>query len=652
LPLLLLALPGITVAAYAINQIVFPRSDRPLCTVPAIGIVLALLPAHLLALSFGSLTIGLAVAWGVIGAAGFALTIQRRREFRGACSIELPGAARRLGIAALTTIPIVLPTVLLDFFDDAYFNGHEAIIAHLQNGTYPPRYLYDPSLPLHYHYAFDLAGAVVTGLLRVRLDQAIDLLTIALWPCMFLLLWRVGEYFGGKRAGLLVALAVCFSGGWPMLCTSDEAGASGLLGFASRVLGKCNVDGMPISPPFIAYYFQHPWSIGVPIFCLVVLQRAALDRAGNQRLATAALVCSLSLLSLCQAVLFITTVAALGLTEALSFARTRDRVAATVLVSLGASLVIARLSGGFFVSGPFSQAGGLWDTGLVLREFPGVAAATVQARWDIASFGVLSALGIAGMFRAKQGTALLAILAAISLVAVNSFRYEYTWDIVKFGAVGFIALAIGAGVALTDLARWADTGRRRAVYGVVVIAVVGQGVLYPLFSVLQYDKGIRLPLSIQMVRPYFSIRYPVDQDNGRAVSFLRTHMRPEEIVYRTEDKSEPYAIWGGLPTQASVYPADSGDMTPTGSEAGSSGREKIWRTFRRPGSTGSPRNTSPGSWWTREIPRSMDFSAARRSKAGPCWRRISERCGSTAFSDRRRQHGFQHNPRHQNFQCS
>jgi hypothetical protein len=35
-------------------------------------------------------------------------------------------------------------------------------------------------------------------------------------------------------------------------------------------------------------------------------------------------------------------------------------------------------------------------------------------------------------------------------------------------------------------------------------------------------------------------------------------MGSSEIVYRAEEKSEPYAIWGGVPTQASVY-ADNGD---------------------------------------------------------------------------------------------
>src|SRR3954447_3819469 len=69
LPFLLLALPGIGFAAYAVNKFLFPNDDRPLCTVGAIGLVLALLPTHLLALATGSLNLGLAGAWIGIGAA-------------------------------------------------------------------------------------------------------------------------------------------------------------------------------------------------------------------------------------------------------------------------------------------------------------------------------------------------------------------------------------------------------------------------------------------------------------------------------------------------------------------------------------------------------------------------------------------------------
>jgi lysylphosphatidylglycerol synthetase-like protein (DUF2156 family) len=546
LPLLLLTFPGVALAAYAVNERLFPPDNRPLCTIPAIGMVLALLPTHVLALAFGSLTIGLTMAWSVIGLAGY-VWIARQKNVYSGLAAKHPDWRRKLGITALATLPIILPTMLLNFHDETDFNGHFAIIAHLQNGTYPPRYLYEPTLPLRYHYAFDLAGAMVTGLLRVRVDHAIDLLTLALWPCMFLLLWRVGDHLSDKRAGLFVALSVCFAGGWPEFA------------WARSACGFCTVDGLRINPPFIHYFFQHPWSIGVPIFCLAVLQRAALPHLVNRTLGLVALVCSLALLSLSHAVLFITSVVALGLTEAWIVLRFRDRFAAIVLFGIGLSLVIARLIGGFFVAGAFPPAGGIFDTGFYLRTFAGRGAVLGQVQWDLASFGALLVLGVVGLQRARYDRLFLTILAILGLLIVNSLRYRYTWDIVKFGTVSFIVLAIGTGVALSDLLDRVKHFKTRLGLVILIICFCGQGVAYPFLVLWNYDSALRPRLSIQMIRPYFSLAYPVDSDDARAVSYLRENMGPSEIVYRAEEKSEPYAIWGGLPTQASVYPYPADD---------------------------------------------------------------------------------------------
>src|SRR5690348_11494948 len=159
LPLLLLVLPGIAFAAFALNQAIFPRGERPLSTIPAIGIVLALLPTHVLALACGSLSIGLALAWSAVGIPGYAWVIRHWREFHSAIAVNRARRMRKLMITALATLPIAFPTILLNYSDEAY---HHAIIGQLQNGIYPPQYGYEPSLPLKYHYAFDLAGAIVT----------------------------------------------------------------------------------------------------------------------------------------------------------------------------------------------------------------------------------------------------------------------------------------------------------------------------------------------------------------------------------------------------------------------------------------------------------------------------------------------------------
>jgi hypothetical protein len=549
LPLLLLALPGIVLAAGFLNAAIFPTPGRPLCTIPAIGIVLALLPTHILAVLTGSLSIGLAVAWAMIALSGYAGILSRPSTVHSLFTSEHPGRARRLAIAALATLPIILPTILLNFHDEAYFNQHDAIIAHLQNGTYPPHYLYEPSLPFRYHYGFDLAAAIMTGLLRIRVDQAIDLLTLALWPLMFLLLWRVGEHFGGARAGLLVSLIVCFAGGAPAIA---QIGST---------CPHCSANGLEVDPPFISYYFQHPWSIGVPIFCLAVLQRASLPLVRNKFLGVSALVFSVAMLSLCQVVLFVMTVAAFGLAELWSLARLRNRQSVLVLLGLAVSLLIAGGLGGFFVTGSLPPAGSGTPliAGLQIRDFAAPRSVLGQIQWDLASFGPLLIFGTAGLFRVRCGKVFLTMLTAPALIIVNVLRYQYTWDIVKFGTVSFIALAIGAGVALSDLWGWADNRVRKTVCVSLIGALLLQGLLYPFGQLTAYSSESRPRFSVQMIRPYFSVAYPVDRDDAGAVSFLRTHMGASEIVYRRIEKSEPYAIWGGLPTQASVYPADSGN---------------------------------------------------------------------------------------------
>src|SRR5215468_10483839 len=96
LPLLLLAIPGIGFAACALNDALFPRENRPLCTIPAIGAVLALLPTHLLALAFASLSAGLAVAWSGVGIVGYMWITRHWREFRSAFSRSPAGLRRKL----------------------------------------------------------------------------------------------------------------------------------------------------------------------------------------------------------------------------------------------------------------------------------------------------------------------------------------------------------------------------------------------------------------------------------------------------------------------------------------------------------------------------------------------------------------------------
>jgi hypothetical protein len=216
-------------------------------------------------------------------------------------------------------------------------------------------------------------------------------------------------------------------------------------------------------------------------------------------------------------------------------------------------LLGARLIGGFFVSGPYSTAGGLFGTDFFVRDFSGPDALLGQAQWNLASFGALLILGTVGLLRLRHDRVLLTILAVLTLVTVNLLRYRYPSDILKFSAAGLIALAIGGGVALSEFGGWAHTFVGRLIYVMLVAALVSQGVQFPFTVLSTYNSEGRPPFSNQMIRPYFSDAYPVARDDARAVSFLRTQMGPSEIVFRAGEKAEPYAVWAGLPTQVSWY---------------------------------------------------------------------------------------------------
>jgi hypothetical protein len=147
----------------------------------------------------------------------------------------------------------------------------------------------------------------------------------------------------------------------------------------------------------------------------------------------------------------------------------------------------------------------------------------------------------------------LVALAAFPFFILHIIEYRYSWDIVKFGTVTGVSLAIGAGIILSQLWGWAHSPARKSAFALVVAILAGQGIIFPILAVLLYKD------THFMIMPYFSRGYPIDQDNANAISFLRTHMGPSDIVFRRDEKSKPYATWGGLPTQNSVYPAQTGD---------------------------------------------------------------------------------------------
>src|SRR5262249_40421879 len=112
---------------------------------------------------------------------------------------------------------------------------------------------------------------------------------------------------------------------------------------------------------------------------------------------------------------------------------------------LAAATAAARRLGGFFAAPPDGATSG------IVRHLGILDTPADSLRWHLATFGLLLPLGLAGLFPRTRGRVVLAALGAGALLTLNSVRYGLSWDIVKFGVVADITLALLAGAALARL---------------------------------------------------------------------------------------------------------------------------------------------------------------------------------------------------------
>ena len=73
--------------------------------------------------------------------------------------------------------------------------------------------------------------------------------------------------------------------------------------------------------------------------------------------------------------------------------------------------------------------------------------------WQVATYGILVPLGIAGVFVAGRLRLALSLLGFGCLLVPIFVGYSYTWDIVKFSTVASLALGILSGAGLAALWR-------------------------------------------------------------------------------------------------------------------------------------------------------------------------------------------------------
>lgn len=524
--LLLLALPGVGLLGSALARAISrDRAVRPVLGA-GLAVVMAALGVHVASLAAGSLRVGLPVALVGLGAAGLVAEIARRRGGAGAGEGEPPSGW--MIFAGLLATAAVAPLALgYHFHDELFLTGHMSIAAQLQNGVYPPRHLAFPDTPLRYHYGFDLVTASVSALLHLPLDRAIDAATLGLFLLAWCLFWALGERLIGRSRAWIVPLLSLFGGGLPLVCTNHP-------GPMGRVLDICSTGAHYVNPPLASYFFQHPWTLGIPVGATTLLVLTS-HRAPRESVRLAALGLCATQLAHSQITLFAGFVPSLLVAEALGRGGFDARRGLRALAVLAVAVAAAVALGGFFVRAP-----GVPPLEFTLRAgFGDTPAETLL--WNLETFGALLPLGAAGLAVLRRDRVVLALLAAGSLVVVNALRFAGSNDIMKFATLGALALAIPSAAALGRLLpdRWTRAGAAR---GAGAAVLLGLGVLSSgAFAALMGARVPQIPWQLRLV--------PVTPGPAdvQIIAWMRRTVRPGDLVYRAEPAGWAYAQWGGMP---------------------------------------------------------------------------------------------------------
>ena len=523
--LLVFLLPLIWFSGAAIAARLLRDAELTVLLAVALAVGLWLIAIHVCSLVASSFWIGLPV--GTFVTAGLGL-LSRFYQVPGTPPAETSSSRdfRRMWISALLATAYIAPAALRWWFhDELLVTGHLSMIAEIQNGIYPPRHLSFPQFELRYHYGFDLLTAAVASMLRMRADHAIDLVTLLAWAYSWCLAWMLGNRLVGIGWGGLTATVVLFGGGMPWFVSAPS--------LVWRLSSVGLVGGNNINGPLVSSFFQHPWTLGLPLALATMLVIVERDAAPNAR--TAALAVLLVALSFSQIVLFLCLTGALLVAEPAAQAKLGWKKAGSAVLLIGAILFVATRLHGFFAPAP----AGVENTIMLKSAIIG-GSLTGWAGWHFANFGLILPLGFIGLFFLARERLLFALLIGGSLVIFESLRYRWTWDIAKFATIAALALSFAASATLRRLFELRPNILGRAAVTLATVGLVAAGLAFP-FATVFYDNSM-----LFAEKPA-----EISADDQQAVQWLRKNIRPGEIVGIIIDgRFDPalgYAQWGGLP---------------------------------------------------------------------------------------------------------
>jgi hypothetical protein len=412
----------------------------------------------------GSLVKGALVATALI--APLALLSYRRL---GGIAWRFEARSRTVAVATFILFGLFAWVALTTFLWDEG-SAHFGVPLAMARGALPAVLPLFPEEPFAYHLGYDVLVALVFAFTRLAPEHACDVVTLASAALLLSMLVHVGRALGAERGALLTPVLGVLGYGLFSMCLADGWG----MGLScSAWFESAWVSAQKLPPPVVSSFFQHPQGLGAPLMLAALL--LALEGADRRRLALAfGLVVLMSQVQVVMAAL--TWGAVVCGAAVLAWQKRELHRGGSVVVLSALALLASRALGGLAGhAGAYLlfDRGAFEDTGLALLGH------------NLAVLGlcvVAAPLSLALSWRqpdASRALALrvgLAALVAVAFLVPNVMRYERSWDIVKFFAVG----ALIANVLLADAAAalWGRGALARVGAALIVALSVPPGALW------------------------------------------------------------------------------------------------------------------------------------------------------------------------------
>jgi len=502
-----------------------------------------LLSVHIFGLISQSFTFGMAAGTLIPGLFGYLLYF-----LSGKSSIRIAFYRGHL-LTALLCTALILPTILFwDIHDEiGHYGVHFSFPNEILNNIYPPRDFIFADQPLRYHYGIDTLFAMVMAITRLTVDYAIDVASIFLWFYMLMLYGLIGKKLFGQSEETAehslwqpAILLGAFSAGLPFL-------ADKTLNIPMALFSIWSVNGSPLNPPLTSNFLQHAWALGFPfgLMALLCLNYLENEKQTDKLPIAILLAISLLVLSISNITLFLVLTVSLLLYNVLGLFKSRingQHIKTPIYVLLSVVFVIAI---SYFISGFRELITGNPITPharLVPTFFTNGGNAWSAFKWHLATFGLLLPVGIAALALYRRMLYVFTITILLCLIILNTFRYEASWDIVKFATVAQFMLAIqSAGIFL----QWKPINRMTSLLkSFVFLGLITWGIFFHVPFLL--DMHGHWWETTQKRIWQSNVQQNMTLDDVYAINWLRKRIKASEIVL-CEPGSMFYAYFGGFP---------------------------------------------------------------------------------------------------------